>query len=131
MKFLNKLWLLFTVVRDLSIYKDKDTIAFQYKSLFVIVEDREVSVCVNGLLKVDPMFLSLAEDYYGQMPEGHSQMLQLYREISGIEDEQEREKAYRQVCSGDDPRYRSIVEGTSTEQGTNTVSDGRTVVRVL
>lgn len=94
------------------------------------VWDREVSIKVNGLLQVDPMFLSVCQHFYEQRKKGSQEedIIWLYRDIANMTDEQEREQAYRAICDKADPRYSGAVEEFSQGERINQERVDRVVI---
>ncbi len=79
------------------------------------VWDREVNLKVNGLMQVDPMFMSVCQHFYDQTKKGSQEeaIMLLYRDIANMTNEQERESAYRAINDKADPRYSEAVEAIS------------------
>ena len=123
MNFLKNLYYLYKLLTNLKISTGivGTPLVLSCGCVSLIIWDREVQVKVNGLLQVDPMFISVCSHFYDGFKNGSEaeSILWTYRHIASSTNEQERESAYRAVCDKADPRYNKAVETISQAERTD------------
>lgn len=122
MNFLKNLYYLYKLLCNVKITTGvDDPVRLTCGCIELEVWDREVNLKVNGLLQVDPMFISICQHFYDQRQKGSQEeaIMWLYRDIANMTNEQERESAYRAVCDKIDPRYSEAVEAISQAERTD------------